>query len=129
MALRKTIEDREWDCFTTWDTGETAKRVQTKGNLDVKPTGLNIAGRISIVTIDDSSWTKIPNANLADRNAIHIQNQSSVDLKYNYDNTVIGYVGILVPSGGSLYMDITDDIDIYAKSASGSVEIAVEEIS
>jgi len=129
MALSPNINDREKAKFTTWDTGETA--VRTTGTItgEIVPAGIQIAGKITIVSIDQSSWTALPATPLADRKGLQIQNQSDEEIKYNYDNGVSGYEGMIIPSGGSAYIDIANDIVIYAKSASSSVDIAVEEIS
>ena len=129
MALSPNINDREKDKFTLNDDGDTA--VRTVGNLtgELVPAGVQIAGKITIVTVNQTTWTAIPSTPLADRKALHIQNQSDEEIKYNYDDTVVGYVGIIVPSGGSAYIDLANDIEIYVKSSASSVDIAAEEIS
>jgi hypothetical protein len=97
----------------------------------LKVSGLNIAGRVSIVTIDDVNWTPLPAVPLDQRNAIGIQNSSAVEIKLNYDPSTIGYVGVKMGIEGERYYDITDAIPIYAKAApgSGTVTVTVEEIS
>jgi hypothetical protein len=96
---------------------------------EVSTSGLKNGGRISEVTIDSSAWFPLPAIPLANRNSIGIQNPSDTPIKINYDNTQIGFVGVLIPAGGERFMDIKDAIPIYAKAQSGSVVLNVEEIS
>lgn len=128
-CLRKAIEDREWDKFACTDDDLTAVRVLLENTAAFTPSGLTTGGLITIVTINDSTWTALPPTALTARNAICLQNQSSTAIKINYDNTVVGYVGIEVGAGGQRYYDITDSIPIYAKSSSGNVDLAIEEIA
>jgi hypothetical protein len=96
------------------------------------PSGLKNGGKYSEVVLSAVAWTPLPATPLADRNAICIQNISPVDIKLNYDYTgplPAGYTGVLVPSGAERFYDITDAIVIYAKAASGTPTIGVEEIS
>lgn len=102
---------------------------QITGTLKVS--GLNIAGRVSQVTIDDSSWTPLPALALENRNAIGIQNSSGVEIKLNYDPATIGYIGVKMGIEAERYYDITDAIIIYAKAApgAGTVSVIIEELS
>ena len=101
----------------------------TGGSATYIPSGLRTAGRITEVVINDTTWTALPIASLANRNAISIQNRTGVEIKINYDNTVVGYVGMTVPDQYERHYDITDAIIIYAKAAAGSVSLTIEEIS
>lgn len=103
--------------------------VKTSATGVFKPSGLNVAGRFSLVTLSDASWTALPVSPLSNRNAMSIQNQSGVEIKVNYDSGVATYTGVTIPAGGERFYDITDDIVIYAKASSGSPVIGVEEIS
>lgn len=91
--------------------------------------GLNIAGKISEVTLDALSWTALPAVPLVNRNAMSIQNQSLIEIKLNYDNLEPGYVGVKLGSNAERYYDIKDSIVIYAKAQSGTPTILIEEIS
>ena len=93
------------------------------------PTGLTTAGLLTPVILSDAAWTALPPSALTDRNAISIQNVSGVEIKVNYDNTEVGYVGVAVESGAERFYNITDSIPIYAKAASGTPTIMIEEIS
>lgn len=125
--LRKTISDREYDKFTLNSQMLTAIRAVVEGNFSFS--GLRNGGKITEVTIDDSSWTALPLTALVDRNALSIQNISSVEIAIQYDNSVVGYSGVKIAVGGERFYDITDDIIIYAKSSLGSATITVEELS
>ena len=127
MVLRKTVEDREWDKFTTCTGDLTAVRSKLCDS-SIRPSGLNNGGLVTEVALNAASWTAIPATPLTDRNAISIQNLSGIDVKVNYVNTV-GYVGMLIGSGNERFYDITDQIVIYARSASGTPTVVVEEIS
>lgn len=95
----------------------------------VQFTGLSIGGKVTEVTIDSTSWTPLPATPLAQRNALAIQNLSGIEIKLNYDNTIVGYVGMVVANGAERQYDITDAIVIYAKAASGTPTINVEELA
>lgn len=128
MSLSRNLNTREINKFVECD-GNTAVRTQLCGSAVFRPSGLNIAGKITIVSVNSSTWTALPATALTDRNAICIQNRSGSEIKLNYDNGVSGYVGVVVPNLGERYYDITDNILIYAKSASGTVDVTIEEIS
>lgn len=91
--------------------------------------GLTIAGRVTLVTLNALTWTALPDIpQLALRNAIRIQNQSATEIRLNYDPLIPGYEGVWVKPNGETYYDIRT-IPIYAKAAAGTPVIAVEEIS
>lgn len=126
-ALRKSLDDREWDKFELNVDGETAVRTITKGNVSFS--GLSIGGRISEVTLNDATWVALPATALAQRNAISIQNTSTVEIKIQYDNATVGYVGVKVGVGGERFYDVTDAITIYGKSSNGAAIITIEELA
>lgn len=99
------------------------------GTVGTKPSGLNVGGRILEVTLNASTWTALPPTPLSNRNAITIQNRSGVEIVLNFDNSVSGYKGIVMPDQFERFYDITDDIVIYAKSSSGNAIITVEELA
>lgn len=130
MTLPSALQDREYQKFEDVEPGKTAVRVTgTSFSGSFTPSGLFNEGKITEVSIDSTTWTALPATALVDRNHIGIQNQSGVDIKLNYDNTVVGYVGVLLANGNERHYDIQDNIIIYAKSASGTVTIVVEELS
>lgn len=99
----------------------------SSGNVTVS--GLTTGGKVTEVTIDNTTWTALPPSALTLRNALAIQNRSGQEMKVNYDNSVVGYVGMVIPDGGQRFYDITDSIVIYGKSATSSITINVEEIA
>lgn len=127
MVLRRTISDREYDKFTLNSEGETAVRGIVEGNFSFS--GLRIGGRISEVVLDDINWTALPLTALANRNSISIQNISGLEIKIQYDNTTVGYLGVAIAPGGERFYDLTDAIVIYAKASSGTPTIIVEELA
>jgi hypothetical protein len=107
---------------------------QVSGSKDVTgtftPSGLTIAGRVTAVVVNAVTWTALPPIPLANRNAMKIQNQSAIEIVTNYDPLEPTYLGTWIkPNGGEAHYDIKDTIVIYAKSASGTPTIIVEEIS
>jgi hypothetical protein len=93
------------------------------------PTGLKNSGLVTIVSINDTTWTALPATALVGRNAIAIQNRSGQEIKLNYNNATAGYVGIFLGTGFDRFYDITDGIIVYAKSASSACTLVVEELS
>lgn len=94
-----------------------------------QPSGLTTGGRVTVVTINAVTWTKLPATALTNRNAIAIQNTAGVEIKLNYDNTVATYTGVVIPVGGERMYDITDQIDVYVKASAGTPDIIVEELA
>ena len=99
------------------------------GQIGVVPSGLSVGGKITEVTLNSTTWTALPAVPLANRNAVGIQNRSGIEVKMNYDNTVVGYVGVVIPDSGERFYDITGAIILYAKSVSGTPKVIVEEIA
>lgn len=91
--------------------------------------GLTLGGLITSVVLNDVTWTALPLAALANRNAMSIQNVSAIAIKINYDNATVGYVGVTIAPGSERAYDISDTITIYAKSASGTPTIQIEELA
>lgn len=94
-------------------------------------TGLTTQGRVTVVTVNDTTWTALPPTPLTNRNQVNLQNESAADLKLNYDATIVGYVGMTLASGSERQYGIRDTITIYAKAepGSGSFAINVEELA
>jgi hypothetical protein len=129
VPLSPAIKDREYDKFVDV-SGNTAVRVSGEnfsGSFSVS--GLKVAGKVTEVTINDTTWTALPAAALANRNALAIQNYSGQLVKINYSNSVSGFVGAHLPDGQERFYDITDAIVQYAKCESGTATIVVEELS
>jgi len=121
-----SLKDAERNSFVETVDGP-ARRVE--GNLSIKPSGLNVGGVITEITLNSGSWTALPTTALTNRNAIAIQNNSGIEIKLNYDNLEPTYLGIVLADGNERSYDITDSIVIYAKASSGTPVIVVEEIA
>lgn len=93
------------------------------------PTGLKVGGKVTEVPLNAVTWTALPATPLTGRNAISLQNRSGIEIKLNFDPTVVGYVGVFVPDGYERAYDITDSILIYAKAASGTPTVIIEELA
>jgi len=98
-------------------------------NVTASFSGLRNGGKISVIPLNAASWTPVPAVPLSGRNALALQNRSGVEMKINYDNATVGYVGIVIPDGGERQYDVTDAIILYAKSAAGTPNLVIEELS
>lgn len=110
------------------DEGNPSVRIYSKG-ISTRPSGLNIGGKITQVTLNTMSWTALPASPLSKRNALAIQNVSDHDILINYDNTAALTDGLKIVSGNERQYDISDSIIIYAVALSDSPVITVEEIA
>jgi hypothetical protein len=91
--------------------------------------GLTIGGLVTEVTLNSATWTALPATALTDRNGMGIQNDSAIQIKVGFDNTEPGFVGWNVNPNGEFFVDITDSVIIYAKSASGTPTVTVMEVA
>lgn len=91
-------------------------------------TGPSTGGLISEVTVNDTTWTRVPTTDLASRKAVSFQNYSGQTMKLNYNNATVGFVGVYLPTNSERQYD-QDDIAIYAKCTSGTATLTVEEIA
>ena len=131
MPLRRTVEDREYDKFTLCND-LTSVRVTQCGTTESRPTGLNVGMRVTEVTLSSTAWTALPTTALTNRNYLGVQNLSGIEKKINSDSIdalPAGYVGVVVANGVSRMYDIQTDITIYAKAASGTPTVIVEELA
>jgi hypothetical protein len=104
------------------DDGQNA--IRTSSDI----VGINSGGVVSEVTLNSSTWTNLTPSPLIGRKAMSIQNNSNTEIKINYSNSPAGYIGMSVPSkGGERVYNVSDNIIIYGKSASGSVIVNVEQ--
>lgn len=126
----------KWNCI--WDNrasyfgapgGSPFPAMTVSGSFTATLSGLNIAGRLTEVALNAVTWTALPAAPLANRNAMGIQNQSGTEIKLNYSNTEPLYKGVIVGAGSERYYDIKDTITVYAKAAAGTPTVLIEEIS
>jgi len=131
VTLPANLNDRELDKFEDV-SGETVVKTRVVSGAitgEFSPSGLINGGLITEVTLNSSTWTALPATPLSDRNALAIQNYSGQDIKINYDNSAVGYVGVLIKNESERNYDVKDTIIIYAKSSTSSCTVTVEEIS
>lgn len=95
----------------------------------LSPSGLTVGGKVSIVSVSNTTWTPLPATPLLNRNAMSIINRSGQDAVLNYSNIVVGFVGVPLDDGGERQYDITDNIIIYAKMQTSVADLIVEEIA
>jgi hypothetical protein len=134
MTLPTALQDREFQKFEDDALGGTRIKVTTIGDVTgtFTPSGLRIGGRHSFVTINSTTWTKVPATALPDRNSMGLFNESGVKIKFRYLEGIGDtlFRGTPIPANGSSqFRDITDAIDIYCKCETGTVEVTVEEIA
>ena len=129
--LPRDRHTREHESYTLNDSGDVAQRTVTQGTLtgEIRPSGLTVEGRFTEVVLNDTTWTALPPVPLTDRNALVIQNTSGIEVKLQYNPGQAGYVGIVLTAGAERSYDITDDIIVYGKSASGVINIGIEELA
>ena len=127
-SLSTETRGREFAKFTLNDNLETAIRTVGEVSGTIKPSGLNIGGLITEVSINNTTWTALPASALANRNALAIHNSSAEEIKINY-SAVGGYVGMPISAGSERSYDITDAIIVYAKSSATTVTVIVEELA
>jgi len=125
MAFSGAIKDREMDKFRNVD-GNTS--VGVTGSIDSYTAGLKTGGKVTVVTINSTTWTALPTTALANRRAISIQNNSGVAMKINYVDDV-GYEGMEIRPNNERAYDLASNITIYGRRASGTGTINVEEIA
>lgn len=109
--------------------GNPKTKVAVSGNFSAQFSGLSVAGKVTEVTIDNTTWTALPATALLNRNAIAVQNRTGQEIKINYDPLTVGYVGIVIDDKSERFYDITDEIIIYAKSKTSSCVVFVEELA
>lgn len=148
MTLPTALQDREYQKFEVGPDDETRVKTSSYTFIDATgalvypqldadgslpssmvPSGLKIAGRITEVVINATTWTALPATPLASRKSMAIQNFSGQLIKLNYVPTTPGLTGVYVMDQNERFYDISDTILIYAKSTSGTCTIVTEEIS
>lgn len=97
---------------------------------EIRATGLINGGKITPVTINDSTWTEIPPNSLDDRNSFVIYNLSGQECKWAFSDSP-GNEWLPMVTDERLVMDIKDTQanKIYMQSTTGNVEIKVLELA
>ena len=138
-----TDDPRLYETDPADDNGDprlrTAAKIEGAVTGSFSPSGLTVKGITTKVLVPSASWVKLERSGtstptgtgpLADRNSITVQNQSGVDMKIRLELEDTTYTGVLMKDGGSRYYDVTDDIDVFIRAASGTDNVAIlEEIA
>jgi len=135
MSKHITAKDDTLQASDKRDITGTNYEDENKRGLDVSvlssfsPSGLNIGGLITEPTVNSLTWTALPTTPLENRNAINIQNNSDQDIKINFSDSIVGFVGIIISAGTERFYRITDSIIIYAKTEIDTAVITIEELA
>lgn len=101
---------------------------------ELVPSGLRNGGKITLTTINDSSWTPILVAAEALTNQINVQNFTGSEVKVNHDfygPLPAGYEGMRIPSNTERFYQVNGAFRmpyVKAEPGAGTVVIEVEEI-
>lgn len=130
--LKAWIHRKEAEKFTVDSNNKTAVRIV--GEVDAELSGEFVAkgligGKVAEININDSGWTLLTTGLVPNRRALTIQNDSGVNIKYNYDNTEPNYIGITIRNGDERYFDNEAPANVYAKAitGAGTVKVTIEE--
>ena len=106
---------------------ETAPTVSVSGSLT--PSGLTIGGKLTTVTLNNTTWTALPPTALTNRNALSIQNISGSQIVIDYVTSNALVEGVVINSGAERFYSIKDTILIYGKSVAATANILIEELA
>lgn len=126
-AKYNAVWDDRAGYFSSLPPGDPIPGVSFTGTFS--PSGLQNGGLVTIVTVNNLTWTAVPATPLSNRNAISVVNRSGQEVKINYSSGIAGYVGVPVDNNSERFYDIKDSIILYVKSAVSSCDVIVEEIS
>ena len=128
------------DDFKAWehDTGQEQSdpvsstprprlRTSTRGAVNID--GASVGGKFTEVTLSTSTWKALPAVSLVGRRYLAIQNKSGLEIKVNWDNTETDYKGMVIDTGAERFYDVAAGVVLYAKSASGTPTINIEELA
>ena len=117
-------------------TGVNKRGLNVYANGTFQASGLSIAGNISKVTINQTTWTQILVTPLPQCNAIAIQNNNAQNVLLQYDtngnpNTLGLTYGVTIGAYGERFYNIKGTVSstIWLKSATSSIDIVIEELS
>ncbi len=97
----------------------------------VSQSDLITGGKVTAVTLSALTWTLLPLTALPGRRQMIIINDSGVAVKLNYDTTAAlpaGFVGTTLADGFERHYQAQETFKVYAKAASGTPSITVEEL-
>lgn len=121
--------DQKWaDRYTYFTPDPAPEPAPSLGTITIS--GLTVAGKVTEVALNDTTWTALPAVAFAGRNQLNIQNNLTFDMKINYSAATVGYVGVTIASGSERQYAITPTIVMYGKlEPGGTGSITVEELA
>lgn len=105
-----------------------SEAVTLAGNIDTTSRGQVNGGKITEVTLNDTTWTALPPTPLDPRNVIAVQNGSGQTIKTNWNGSQAGFVGMVVASGFERQYEVAETVLLYAKCETGTAVVTVEEL-
>lgn len=101
----------------------------TESRFDVGVSPADIAISDNSITVTSSATELAASGTpLADRRTLCIFNNSSVTI-YIGDSGVTTSTGFPLGAGAAMYLDVSDDVDVYAIAASGSNNVRILELA
>jgi hypothetical protein len=124
--LPENLPTNEMAKFELDENGYVRIRTSATGSFTFN--GLKLGGKVTITSINSTTWTKIVASPLTSCNQINIQNESGQLVKLNYIQPV-AFEGVYLKDGMERQYSIQGNIVIYARCESGTASIVVEEIA
>jgi hypothetical protein len=134
--LDPNLNTREQDKFGLKTTGQTAVHVisENEGG-SITPSGLSETFKVTTLDVTDTA-TPLPATALTNRNAMTVINHHASEILYIGDSNVTADLVVGTTSGYQLQagfefnIDITDDIILYGRAATGqTIRVQVVEIA
>ena len=130
-AIRAVYQEEPAVAFRTINVDEFGEIYDSANPIPVQVVStvpINQGGKTTVVAIDNLTWTALPPASLAARRFFSVQNRTGQEIKVNFDNTAVGYVGVAIDTGTDRFYDNGPAI-IYAKSSTSACSLVVEELT
>lgn len=129
QAISPLLMDRAEPLGNSIDqTGRRALHVLAQGGI-LQIQGVSIQGRIQQLTVTDAAWVAAPLVPLTDRNSLIVQNNSNRVLLWNYTNNPAVTIGFQIPANGFREIVISDNVQVYLRTTSGTATVIVEELA
>ena len=106
---------------------EYGLRTSATGTFSI--TGLTVGGSSTSVELNANTWTALPAAPLANRNAMACQNFSDQTIRINYITAAASHTGMRIVNTGERQYDVSDSIVLYGMCASGTCLVDIEELA
>ena len=107
--------------------GTNTLAINTDGSINAK-TGVAAAMKATSETVSATA-AQVLATPLAGRTSVIIQNEGNQSVYVGHDNTVTSTNGIKISKASSATLDVSDAVDIYMISASGSMSVRFLELA